>query len=262
MRYCPICDERYDDDIIRFCTKDGTPLIEGEQPSFTALPSENIEEEDDPGEVTIIRRKPDMNAAPDSPPPLDPNERIVIPTFPSEESPVRPRETRTYIPPPQEPNTGKTVVLTILGTLAVLAIGGGLFWFLQKDTTSNINSNLNANLTNQNINLNTNLGFDSNFNFNSNSSFNANFDANFNTNFNVPANLNTNLKTPTPKPTPSATPTPAPKPTEEETPSATPTPRPTSTVRTTNTSPTPLGTPRTGPRPPVMTSNRPSNNNQ
>jgi hypothetical protein len=36
MKYCPICDERYDEDIIKFCTRDGTPLIDPERRSRTA----------------------------------------------------------------------------------------------------------------------------------------------------------------------------------------------------------------------------------
>jgi hypothetical protein len=105
MKYCPQCDERYDEEIIKFCTKDGTPLIEEEEPKFTALPSENMEpEDDDVGQETVIRRKDDLS------------ERIVIPTS---EQQVRHRPAQAYYPPPPQPSTGKTIVLTIIGTLAV-----------------------------------------------------------------------------------------------------------------------------------------------
>lgn len=251
MKYCTICDERYDEEIIRFCTKDGTPLIDEAEPTFTALPSENLDApEDDFGEETIIRRKP-VNAG-DEPIIFDAqgqSERIVIPTTPAPEQQVRPRTTQAYYPPPPQANTGKTVALTILGTVVVLGFGVGLFWFLQKDTPSNISSNLNANLLNQNTNLNTNLGFDSNFNFNTS--------GNFNTNYNINTNFNSNLKTPapTPKPSPSVAPSPTP------TPSSSPTPRPTATVRSNaNIGTAPVGTPRTGPRPPPLNSNRPPGN--
>ena len=46
MKYCPVCSERYDEDIIRFCTKDGTPLLDEAQPTFTAIPSETVEDDD------------------------------------------------------------------------------------------------------------------------------------------------------------------------------------------------------------------------
>ena len=55
MKHCPVCSERYDEEIIRFCTKDGTPLVDEEQPKFTAIPSEIVEDDDDFGQETIIR---------------------------------------------------------------------------------------------------------------------------------------------------------------------------------------------------------------
>ena len=247
MKYCPICDERYDEEIIRFCTKDGTPLIEEAEPTFTALPSENLDEsEDDFGEETIIRRKPVIPT--DGPVIINAQgqpERIVIPTLPATEQQVRPRTTQVYYPPPPQANTGKTVALTILGTIVVLGFGAGLFWFLQKDTPANINTNLNANLVNQNTNLNTNLGFDSNFNFNTSGSFNANY--------NINTNLNANLKTPSPTPTPKPSPSVSPSPTP--TPSSSPTATPAANVK-----PSPSPPARVGPRPPPLNSNRPSGN--
>ncbi|MEQ1922119.1 MAG: hypothetical protein ABL952_06390, partial [Pyrinomonadaceae bacterium] len=205
MKYCPKCNEQFDEEIIKFCTKDGTPLIEDGSPSFTALPSENIE--DDLGEETVIIRRPETTGS---------GERIVIPTSqPAAEPSVRPRTAQSYNPPPTQSNTAKTVVLTIFGTLFILACGAGLFWFLQKDKPANMNVNTNMN-ANQNVNLNTNVGFDSNFNFNANS--------NFNTNLNT--NLNANVKTPTPSPTTSPTPKPSPSvtPSPTATPAASPTP--------------------------------------
>ena len=119
MKYCPQCDERYDEEIIRFCTKDGTPLIEEDEPNFSALPSENMEEPEDLGEQTVIRRRPDDARANQS-------ERIVIPTSQPEPQ-VRPRQPAAVYYPPPSSNTAKTVVLTIIGTLFVLACGAGLF---------------------------------------------------------------------------------------------------------------------------------------
>lgn len=263
MKYCPVCSARYDEEIIRFCTKDGTPLVDDIKPQFTAIPSETVidEADDDIGQETVIRRKPLV--PPDQPLTFDNegrSERIVIPTSQPEERPgVRARTAQGYNVPPPPPNTAKTVMLTILGTLAVVGIGVAIFWMLRKDEPANANININAN---QNTNLNTNLSFDSNFNFNVNSNTNSNL----NTNFNVPTNLNTNVNSnvntrPTATPTPKASPTPTPAPTASPTPANTATPRPTITPRPTNTQPTPVGTPRTGPRPPPLT-NRPGNANQ
>ena len=259
MKYCPICDTRFDEEIIRFCTKDGTPLIEEAEPNFTELPSENLEpeeiEEDDIGEITMIRRK-DVPAPPpnldDGLPEVKPRsnvdedqtsyevvertERIVIPTTGGvREQAVRPRTAQAYYPPPQS-NTMKTVVLTVFLTLLVLGAGAGLFWFLQKDSSAN--KNLNVNTAGPNVNLNANIGgIDSNFNFNS-----IPLPSPINTNLNANVKSPTPTPSPSPKPSPSVTPTPSPSP--SATPSPTPTRTPTGTPR-----PTPSGTPRQGPRP-------------
>lgn len=254
MKYCPICETRFDEEIIRFCTKDGTPLIEEAAPSFTELPSENIEE-DDFGEITMIRRK---NPVPPPPPNLDeglptvvpPGERIVIPTnqAPVEQA-VRPLTTQTFYPlTPPPSDTAKTVILTVLGTVVVLGLGAGLFWFLQKDTA--LNKNTNANNANVNTYLNTNLAIDTNFNFNATPNYNTNYNLNLNTNFNA------NVKTPTPTPKPSPTVTPTPLPSPAVSPSPSPSKTPSFVVRPGgNTAPSP--TPRSGPRP---TPNRPPGN--
>ena len=251
MKYCPICDERYDEDIIRFCTKDGTPLVEEAQPNFTTLPSEAAEEAVDLGEETIVRRKSPQTSDPRADDDL--SGRIVIPTVASGAQTIRPRTATTYHtpqPPPQ--NTAKTVVLTILGTLAVVGFGAGLFWFLSGGSGGSANLFENQNvLTNQNVNINTNLGFDSNFNFNAN--YNA---GGFNTNLNT--NLNANLKSPTPSPSPrtspTASPTPSPSPDRSPTPERSPTPRPSPSVSTT---PRPAVSPtvRFTPRPTTSNSN-------
>ena len=248
MKYCPKCDKRFDEDIIRFCTIDGTPLVEEGEPKFTEMPSENLEvpDDDDPGEITVIRRK---TSVPILPPDFvkdtsfkasELGERVVIPTT-SEPvlQQVRPRTSVAYFPPP-ESNTAKTVVLTILGTVVVLCLGAGLFWFLQKETPANRNTNLNANLGNVNTNLNTSLPIDSNFNFNTSPSFGTN----------VNTNLNANVKTPTPTPRPSPSSSPSPSPTASPTLSVSPTPRTNANVRA-----TPSPTPRIGPRPPTPNAN-------
>src|SRR5205085_1538708 len=106
-----------------------------EEPHFTVMPSENMPIDDD--QDTVIRRKPDET-------PFEPRtepERIVINTEPDPPPPppVRARTTPVYVPAArQEPNTVKTVVLTIAGTLTVLGFGALLFWMLQKDNSSNL----------------------------------------------------------------------------------------------------------------------------
>jgi hypothetical protein len=240
MRYCPICEERYDDEVIKFCTKDGAPLLEEKVPSFTTLPSEDLD--DEIGQETVISRREDLTDASTTQ-----GERIVIPAVDEPQQQVRPRTTQPYYPPPPpQPNTGKTIVLTILGTLGVLGFGAGLFWFLQKEPAANMN--VNTNMPNVNVNMNTNTGFDANFNFNTN--------ANFATNYNINTNLNANIKTPTPTATPKPSPSTTPSPSPSLSATATPRPSPSATRPATNIRPantpgsTPAPTPRTGPRPP------------
>ena len=238
MKYCPKCNTRYDEEIIRFCTKDGTPLIEEEEPNFSALPSENLPEtgEDDPGEVTVVRRNvPIPPPLPDeemnfeggqSPPP----QRIVVPTDEPINIPPRPQR-QSYQASQKKPNTLLIVLLTIIGTVIVLGGGFGIVYLLQRGSASNTNANVNANLSNANVELNSNI-LDSNFNFNQNANVNAN------------VNVNANLKTPTPTPKPSPSPSPTPSPEEGASPTPSPDQRPGS-------SPTPIFSPTPRPGSPV-----------
>ena len=213
MKYCPVCELRFDEEIIKFCTKDGTPLIEETTPSFTVIPSEALD--DDFGQETVIRRRDEIV------PPTRQSERIVIPTeIPQMEQQVRPRVSQAYYPPPPaDANTTKTVVLTILGTLAAVGFGALLFWALKGEPP--VANNINVNPPNVNTNLNSNIGFDSNFNFNTNANFNTN------TNFNINTNLNANVRSPLPTQTPKPSPSPTMTPRETPAPTGTASPRPT-----------------------------------
>ncbi len=215
MKFCPVCKTSYDEEILRFCTKDGTLLVEGKQPNFTALPSEN-----DLGEDTVIRRKTpapipaSAQALPDfdDEPERVSSPRIVIPMADepfAEDAPPRREPVRTMTTesirrqPPQKSNTAMVVALTVLGTIVLLGAGGIIFWMLSSRDNSNQNTNYNTNLNSVDINLNTNLAVGNTLaNFNSN--VNANSNANANSNLN--ANSNANLKSPTPTRSPTPTP--------------------------------------------------------
>lgn len=254
MKYCPKCQRKYDEDILRFCMKDGTPLVDEEEPNFIQMPSESLpdEDQDDPSEVTIVRRnKPAPVPSPPMPPPAEElsghsrsgetsgGQRIVVPT--TEQQQRDRTAAAAYTAPPQKPNTAKIVVATIFLTLLVLALGGLGFWAIQSLVMSgdtNTNVNVNANFGNEDTNVNTNIE-DANFDFNVNSAFDS--------------NSNTNVETPTPTPSPTQTPSPSPTQTPRPSPSETPTPdsdedendddvrTPTPTPRRTpNRTPTPL----------------------
>lgn len=211
MKFCPTCQTRYDEEILRFCTKDGMPLVEEEQPIFTELPSESVK--DDLGDETVIRRNLPKSSAQTPPEPKPP--RIVIPTTQNKiQPPVRTQTTASYRQPPPKSNTGKIVLLTVLGTLIFLMGSGIVYLFLSREDSSDSNQNqiTNANFSPLGVNLNGNSnGGNSlaNFNFNVNANANTNANTNTNTNANLNSNtrVNANLRTPTPAKTPTPTPT-------------------------------------------------------
>ena len=203
MKYCPVCQTRYDEEIIRFCTKDGAPLVE-ENPSFIEMPSESLPAENDgeenDGEETVIRRNP---PAPVSDLSGTRSQRIIIPTGEVSPESVRAKNPPPYQPPPKS-NTAVTVLLTILGTFVVLAGLGGIWYLLRGGNDANSNkANVNFNVASSDSNLNTNFNA-GNLPVNLDTNLNADFNANLNT------NINANIKTPTPTPTRTPTPTPTP----------------------------------------------------
>lgn len=223
MKFCPVCKTSYDEEVLRFCTKDGTPLVEDAQPNFTAMPSR-----EDLGEETVIRRKTPPPQIPSTAQPLpdfdEPERisspRIVIPmtddpVVEEEISPPRREGVRTMTtesirrqPPPRESNTAMVVALTVLGTILVLGIGGGIVWFLgNQNSDANQNTNYNTNLNSIDYNINANLGVDNSL-ANFNASISSGNNSNSNANGNSSLNANANSKTPTPTRTPTATPTP------------------------------------------------------
>lgn len=199
MKVCPICQTKYDEEIVKFCTKDGTPLVE-ENPTFTAMPSESFRHDED--EETVIRRN-------EPPPPVESSrasssQRIVIPTGEIRE-PVRAKPQPVNTPPPKKSNTVLVVLATILGTFVVLGGLGGI-WYLLRGNNS---PDANANKANANFNALPSPSFNTNI---STDNPNTNINTNINPNTNINTNTNANLKTPTPTPTRTPTPTPTPTP--------------------------------------------------
>src|ERR671913_46587 len=97
MKYCPTCETRYDEEILRFCMKDGTPLLDEQEPKFEAMPSESLlveSPDDDAGDVTVVRRN-----VPVPPEPQQERPRITVPTY--EEA--RRQEVRARVAPPYKP---------------------------------------------------------------------------------------------------------------------------------------------------------------
>lgn len=256
MKHCPTCGTTYDEDILRFCIKDGTPLVDDKKPEFKEIPSEIPE--DDFGEDTIIRRnKPpvppqpsdndsDLNTVVTSPQTGSraDSERIVVPTTPEEKPSqgIRPIDSTAHDSPrnqrhnTKKSNTPMVILLTVVGTLAVLAGAIGVYWFVSgsKSAEDDVNTNMNINIDE---NLDTNL--DANMLL-ENMNLDANMDPNSNMGLDTNLDMNINVeKTLTPTPTPTKTPAPTPTPTptpdagdnhdenvNEDKPATTPTPAP------------------------------------
>lgn len=263
MKYCPTCQTTYEEDILRFCMKDGSPLLESTEPSFTELPSEALpdpRDNDEQGESTVIRRNvpsptpdPEILAGP-----LPSGERIIIPTYPTQQTagqqppvagivPTVPMQP-VYQQPPPRTNTLAIVAFTMFGTVAAITIGALLVWFLvlSRPSDSNSNSNINSNANSAfNANINSNLGLNTSVDLTTNQN-NANLS-------------NANLRTPTPSPSPTPSPTPTPRPSPTPTPGndePTPTPPATNAATTPRPGPT-LSTRPAQPPPETANSNRP-----
>lgn len=201
MKICPSCQTKYEEEILRFCIKDGSPLVEEKVPTFTELPSESLR--DDLAEITVVR-KPKVP----EPPPIDEMHeseppRLVIPMTEQPRPQARPQASRKPVPqpvPPRQANIFKVIVLTVVCTVAVLAGIALLVWSLGSgpEDASNVNANTNANVdTNLNTNLNMNgFNFNMNINANVNANANANLNMNVNANANTAGNANANLGRP------------------------------------------------------------------
>ena len=235
MKFCPTCQTKYEEEILRFCIKDGTPLVDEKQPEFKEMPSEvpsdvpdESPDEDDFGEQTVIRRNkptlPPESEQDDSQTQAleqetvigsqrtssetrkeNDSKRIFIPTSDDGgEQGVRPRS--APLTPRHESskksNVALIVIVSIFGTMFALAGIAGVFWlFFGSGSTDGI--------------VNTNVNLDSNLNANLDTNYDANDlmdDLNLNTNVNDDSNANTNTDTPTPTRTPSPTPTKTPTP--------------------------------------------------
>jgi TonB family protein len=214
MKFCPTCQKKYDEDIMQFCIKDGTPLIEEKQPTFTEMPSQSSVDVDEIGEETVIVRKPKNDTTQTietkTAQKVNSGERMVISTQPEVK-----QKTYSTPPPTRKTNIANTIFITVFGTLGLVGGAFGAWWFLlakpapinntNANVPLNLNTTANVNTANYNSNLNANI---SNVVYNGN----TNTISNANTNSNLITNTNANFKAPTPTPTPKPTPKPTVKP--------------------------------------------------
>jgi TonB family protein len=136
MKICPLCQTEYDD-AIRFCPKDGTPLIDSETPEFS--------EEKAGEEVTIIRHS-HLKA--------DPEEVI---TSKPKKIFIQPEniESASIIAPQQQSNVVRIIIPTVFVTIIVFLFGFIFgYFFATRSAVRLDNSNQNTNTNTENINAN------------------------------------------------------------------------------------------------------------
>lgn len=113
MMICPHCSARYDDDTLRFCLEDGTPLVAGPVAGAPTVAFGDIE--------TVV----------------SPRDRSG-PTWDT-------GRVSQFAPPPQPPvrksGTGLAVLLTVLGMLVIFGIVGAGAWMYLKDRRGERNTN-------------------------------------------------------------------------------------------------------------------------
>jgi len=143
MKLCPLCKTEYEE-LLRFCPKDGTPLVDTEVPQFS---EENLGEE-----VTIIRHtypKEDIDLKD-----VITNKPRKIPI--TTEEPESMKSSSAAVLPSQERNILAIVLLTAFGTIVVFSLGFISGYFFFQLNLEPVNSNTNQN-TNVNINTNANI---------------------------------------------------------------------------------------------------------
>ncbi len=210
MKICPNCSTEFDNETLRFCTKDGTPLLvqsSGDDKFFTTLPSQASWNEEST-RLTDYTEEATQIARPNQPT----NQKIVIP-MEEQQSPVAApvNQPQQFQPAKKKSGMGIFAILggLLVGIVALAGIGGGAWWYLSRPNSHAGNTNSNLVNTNSNANVNTNTNTDSN------SIFGFPGDSNSNSgNINGNSNISVNANFVTPKPTPTKTPTPKPSPTK------------------------------------------------
>jgi len=148
MKQCPNCQTIYSDVTLQFCLQDGTPLSEfsdrnapiNSDTEAETIVSTNKGINNLPRQVEPIRFEPpssyQTNQSDWSQPPSQP---VII---------EQPRETK-------KSNTTAIVLLTALGTLLLLGIGGAAAWMYFKNNRTEVAVNVNTAQQNRQTNANT-----------------------------------------------------------------------------------------------------------
>ena len=156
MKYCPNCRTEYADDSLQFCLQDGTPLAEIPNQSSSA----NYDTE--PETLVVPKRVEPIRFDPPS-------------SYQTNKANWEPSQPVIIEREPKKSNTAAIVVLTALGTVLLLGLGGFGAWLYFRNNKTEVAVNINTAPQNRSSNSNA-----------------AN-------------NQNANLATPSPSPTPQPT---------------------------------------------------------
>lgn len=181
MKICPHCRNTYTDDSLQYCLQDGTPLNDY-KPSEAPTAAWNNETTNE-AETLVKPRQSAANYETQksaSRQDWQPSEETVFATAP---------------PEPEKSNTLKVVLLTLLGMVVLLGIGGVAAFVIWKNSRREV-----ANANTRPVNAKTPVANKS-LNSNQNDNVNTNLNTNVNANTNANTNINANVPTPTPKPT-------------------------------------------------------------
>ncbi len=140
MKHCPNCRTNYDDDTLQFCLQDGTPLAKISDQNAAA---DNFDAESE----TIV-----------SPKQVEPI-RFDLPSSYQTNQTIRGASEKVVVErEPKKTNTAAIVLLSTLGTILLLGIGGVGVWLYLKNNKANVAVNSNPTLTNRQLNTNLSAG--------------------------------------------------------------------------------------------------------
>lgn len=180
MKICPHCQNTYTDDSLQYCLQDGTRLNDYKPTEAATAVWDNSETE---SETVVKPRQPVAGYE---------TQKSVSQQY------LPPNQETVFIaesPKPEKSNTLKIVLLTLLGMVVLLAVGGVagfVIWRNSRDKETAVNVNAKP------VNTKTPVA---NKTVNANLSDNTNTNASVNTNLNTNTNVSSNVPTPTPVPT-------------------------------------------------------------
>lgn len=134
MKRCPNCQTTYADDSLQFCLQDGTPLV-GFQNQSTS------DYETEPETLVIPKKVEQIRFDPPS-------------SYQTNQSNWQPSQSLPIEREAKKPNTAKVMILSVLGTILLLGLGGLGTWLYFNNRKTQVAVNVNTARTNRPANTN------------------------------------------------------------------------------------------------------------